>query len=230
MIQAVILAGGLGTRMRPFTETVPKPLLPVLGRPFLEHQLQLLQTNGLRRFVLLVGYLGRRIEDHFREHPLPGDVEMLYSYEPEPLGTGGALKNASHLLDYEFLVLNGDTLLDIDYAALVTQFRAQRAHLTVAAYRNLAQTVPSNLDVAPDGLVLAYSKLQPTGEFVDAGVQAVRKSVLDSISPGEKCSFEQEVFPKLIARGQLTAWPTSTPFFDMGTPAGMRALEAHLNR
>lgn len=229
MIQAVILAGGLGTRMRPLTETVPKPMLPVLGRPFLEYQLEMLEANGITRLLLLVGYLGKMIEEYFRERT--GSVPAIeYSYEPVPLGTGGAMKNAASMLDEEFLIVNGDTLLDMDYAAFVGQFRAQAVEATIAAYRNVPGTVPSNLSIDENGRVLNYQKQRPTGEYVDAGVVAARKTVLDHVPAAEKCSFEQEVFPALIAQGQLTAWRTEKPFFDMGTPAGLQALENHLRK
>lgn len=210
------------------TETVPKPMLPVLGRPFLEYQLEMLEGNGITRFVLLVSYLGEAIEDYFRSRLRPF-VEIHYSYEPVPLGTGGALKNAAPLLEDEFLVVNGDTFLDIDYAALVEQFQMQNVEATIAAYRNRSGTVPSNLSVDKNGRVLQYQKQRPTGEYVDAGVVAAKKTVLERVPAAEKSSFEQEVFPALILKGQLTAWRTDQPFFDMGTPAGLKMLEQHLN-
>jgi NDP-sugar pyrophosphorylase family protein len=127
-----------------------------------------------------------------------------------------------------FLVVNGDTLLDIDYMAMVSEFKDSGAEAMIAAYRNQAQRVASNLEVSADGLVLAYTKQQPTGDYVDAGVIALRKSVLDLIPGERKCSLEQEVFPALIARSQLRAWRTPVNFFDMGTTDGLAALEEHL--
>jgi NDP-sugar pyrophosphorylase family protein len=228
LIQAVILAGGLGTRMRPLTETVPKSLLAVLGRPFLDHQLELLKQNGIRRFVLLVSYLGELIEEHFGAGRDRG-IQILYSYETTPLGTGGALRNAAALLDEDFLVLNGDTLLDIEYPALVKQFRDTCAPAMITAYRNIAATVSSNLEIGADGVVLRYSKKHQVGEYVDAGVLALRRSVIDLI-PARTCSLEQEVFPRLIAARQMRAWRTELPFFDMGTPSGFIALENYLRQ
>src|SRR5437879_6496433 len=115
--QAVILAGGLGTRMRPLTEQVPKPMLPVNGKPFLEHQIRLLESRGFLRVLLLVGYLGEQIEEYFAL-----DSHIDYSYESSPLGTGGALKNAAAKLDSKFVVLNGDTYLDVDYGKFCADF------------------------------------------------------------------------------------------------------------
>jgi NDP-sugar pyrophosphorylase family protein len=213
--------------MRPFTDTIPKPLLPVFGRPFLEYQIELLQTNGITGFLLLVSYLGHLIEEHFGS--TYRGAQIHYSHESSPLGTGGALKNAAALLDDDFLVLNGDTLLDIDYRAFAAAFRASGVEAMVAAYRNTAANVPSNLAIDENGLVLEYQKQRPAGEYVDAGVLALRKSALSLVPEDRKCSLEEETFPKLIQRGQLLGWATDQPFYDMGTPAGMQMLEAHIS-
>ena len=214
--------------MLPLTETVPKPLLPVLDRPFLDYQIELLRSNNVHRFLLLVSHLGHLIEDHYRRNWLPG-VEITYSFEQQPLGTGGALKHAGHLLDNEFLLLNGDTLLDIDYRRLVADFRSRQCAAMVVAYRNCAAQVASNLAVDQDGRVAAYDKTRPTGEYVDAGVTAVSRAAFGYFPAGERFSFEQDVFPKLIDGRELTAWPTDELFFDMGTPDGLRRLEAYLS-
>jgi NDP-sugar pyrophosphorylase family protein len=221
MIQAVILAGGLGTRMRPHTETIPKPMLLVRGRPFIEHQIELLSAAGFRRFLLLVGWLGEQIEEHLGDGARFG-VEIRYSYEPTPLGTGGALRNAADMLEPQFVLVNGDTLLDIDYAALVRQATGLFHIVAAPAGRS------GNLRVADDGLVVGYSKRAPSGGHVDAGVAVLRREVVDLIPPGRACSFEEEVLPQLIATRQARAVVTGATFFDMGTPAGLAALEAHL--
>src|SRR5437763_8512465 len=144
--QAVILAGGLGTRMRPMTEQVPKPMLPVNGRPFLYHQLRLLESRGFRRVLLLVGYLGEQIEGYFdSEAGATLEVGISYSYESSPLGTGGALRNAATKLDPAFVVLNGDTYLDVDYRRLCADFeRGDCAGMTVA-YNNDAAGLKTEL-------------------------------------------------------------------------------------
>jgi NDP-sugar pyrophosphorylase family protein len=227
-MQAVILAGGLGKRMRPLTESVPKPMIEVRGKPFLQHQFELLGSFGIRRVVLLVAYLGEQIEKHFGDGSELG-LHLSYSYEPEPLGTGGALKNAAALLDGEFLLLNGDTYLAINYAGLGDAFRASRAMAMIVAYENSDARVASNLALSADASVVAYRKHDPRGlTHVDAGVIALRRAVLDEIPAGSKCSLEEEIFPKLIKRGQMKAWVTNEPFYDMGSPAGLEALAARL--
>jgi NDP-sugar pyrophosphorylase family protein len=221
MIQAVILAGGLGTRMRPYTETVPKPMLPVNGRPFIELQIELLREAGFRRFLLLVGWLREQIENYLGDGSRLG-VQIQYSYEPSPLGTGGALKNAARMLEPQFVLVNGDTLLDIDYAAVVRQ--AKGLLYIVAAPAEQA----GNLQVGHDGAIVGYSKRLPAGGHVDAGVAVVRREVVDLIPSDRACSFEEEILPKLIASREAIAVVTDAAFFDMGTPAGLAALEAHL--
>jgi NDP-sugar pyrophosphorylase family protein len=233
--QAVILAGGLGTRMLPITTAVPKPMIPVNGKPFLHYQLELLARFGLRRVLLLVAYLGEQIEAYFGKGAALG-LDLAYSYEPEPLGTGGALKNAVLQLDPQFVVLNGDTYLPIDYRALLQSFRAKNNSAMIVAYRpaaeasvDLLRRLPKNLAVSADGRVTAYRKREPEGlTHIDAGVLVLRKEILDMISPRRKCSLEEEIFPQLVAQHRMEAWTTTEAFYDMGTLAGLEALSARL--
>jgi len=113
-MQVVILAGGKGTRLRPITYQVPKPMVPIHGKPFLQYQLELIKSLGINEVLLLVGYLGKQIEEYFGGGPKFG-LNIEYSYENNPLGTGGALKNAEEKLAEKFLLLNGDTFLPMDY-------------------------------------------------------------------------------------------------------------------
>lgn len=234
--QAVILAGGLGTRMRPITETIPKPMIAVAGKPFLQWQLELLRDGGMERALLLVAYLGEKIEEYFRDGKrFAGHLE--YSYEPAPLGTGGALKNAEAKLQDWFLLVNGDTYLAIDYGKLARDFVAADCEAMIVAYE-LPETasahvpasgLPGNLGVSVDGVVTAYRKREPEGlNHIDAGVIALKRQILGGLPAQGRCSLEEEIYPKLIARGQMRAWVTTEPFYDMGSPAGLAALEAKL--
>jgi len=206
----------------------------VKGNPFLRYQLELLARFGLRRVLMLVAYLGEKIEAHFGTGRALG-IELAYCYEPTPLGTGGALKNAEAQLESEFIVLNGDTYLPIDYRALLRSIREQNTCAKIVAYRpsgkgsSEAGSLPSNLAVSAGGRVTAYRKRDPRGlTHVDAGVLVLRKEVLNKIPRSRACSLEEEVFPQMIAEGQMEAWVTSVPFYDMGTPAGLEALAARL--
>ena len=226
--QAVILAGGLGTRMRPVTETIPKPMIPVCGKPFLQHQLELLRNNGIERVLLLVSYLGEQIEQYF-EHGGSMNMKIGYSYESSPLGTGGALKNAILKLEGKFLLLNGDTFLDVNYAAVVDDFHRHKPQALIVARKSQNMPVPNNLAVSPDGQVTAYQKRNPENmTCTDAGAIVLSRAVLSNIAPGQVCSLEEQIFPKLIQRGEMRAWVTPEPFFDMGSPAGLKALSEKL--
>ena len=214
--------------MRPLTETIPKVMIEVCGKPFLHHQLELVRENGMARVLLLVAHLGEKIEQHFGDGASLG-LELSYSYEPAPLGTGGALKHAAGQLEDEFLVLNGDTFLPVDYAAMARDFREHGSAALIVAYDNHEPRTASNLAVAADGRVTAYRKRDPRGlTHTDAGAIILRREVLDDILPGRACSLEEEIFPRLIQQGRMRAWVTREPFYDMGTPAGLEALEWRL--
>jgi Nucleoside-diphosphate-sugar pyrophosphorylase involved in lipopolysaccharide biosynthesis/translation initiation factor 2B, gamma/epsilon subunits (eIF-2Bgamma/eIF-2Bepsilon) len=234
--QAVILAGGLGTRMRPLTETIPKPMIAVAGKPFLQWQLKLLRDGGMANALLLVAYLGEQIEDYFGNGAKTGGC-VEYSYERSPLGTGGALKNAEAKLRDWFVLVNGDTYLAIDYEKLMRDFVDADCKAMIVAYEKPAMVtaevpasgLPGNLGVSSNGKVTAYRKREPEGlNHIDAGVIVLKKEVLANLSMERKCSLEEEIYPQLIERGEMRAWVTAEPFYDMGSPVGLVALEAKL--
>jgi NDP-sugar pyrophosphorylase family protein len=234
--QAVILAGGLGTRMRPITETIPKPMIAVAGKPFLQYQLELLTGSGIGRALLLVAYLGEQIQQYFGGGDKFG-CNISYSFESSPLGTGGALRNAEAQLQDYFVLVNGDTYLAIDYRALLEDFQKADCAAMIVAYKKPegasqsvpASLLPANLGVSQDGAVTAYRKRNPEGlSHIDAGVIVLRKEILARLPAGQKCSLEEEIYPQLIAQGEMRAWVTLEPFFDMGSPAGLAALEEKL--
>ncbi len=235
-MQAVILAGGLGTRMRPITETIPKPMITVAGKPFLLHQLELLRDAGIARALLLVAYLGEQIREYFGDGAKFG-CDVSYSFEPSLLGTGGALKNAEAQLQDYFVLVNGDTYLAIDYGGLVGKFAEANCSALIVAYekpaaisqRIPASFLPNNLGVDAKGVVTAYRKRDPEGlSHIDAGVTVLKKEILAGFVTGQKCSLEEEIYPNLIARGEMRAWVSREPFYDMGSPQGLAALEEKL--
>ncbi len=229
-MQAVILAGGLGTRLGPLTRKIPKPMAPVAGAPYLEHQLRLLGEQSIRDIVLLTGYLGERIENYFGSGAALG-LRIRYSRERQPLGTGGALREARRLLDDNFLLMYGDSLLPIEYAAAVRRLKDSAALGAIVVYRDAAGDTGVQPNVALDrsGLVSRYDKGGGADlEFVEAGVSCFRREVLDLLPAGGPASFEQNVFPRLIERRQLAALPTLQRFYDIGTPERLRAIEEYL--
>ena len=175
-----ILAGGRGTRLGALTNKVPKPLLRVAGRPFVEHQLELLKSHGARRIVLSVGYLGEQIEAAIGDGSHFG-VEISYVHDgPEPAGTAGAVRRALPLLGDEFLVLYGDTYLRIDYADVAQRFRESGLPALMTVLRNQGRLERSNA-VFRNGRVTAYDKQFPPrdAEWVDYGLLAFERSVLE---------------------------------------------------
>ena len=231
-MQIVILAGGLGTRLGSLTRTIPKPMAPVAGAPYLEHQLRLLRQQSYRDILLLTGYLGEQIESYFGSGSRFG-LRIRYSRERQPLGTGGALRAARGLLDESFLLMYGDSLLPIQYAVAGRRLKDSAALGVIVAYRDPARetTVPPNVAIDRSGLVTRYDKTaasDPALEYIEAGVSCFRREVVDLVPDGGPASFEQSVFPRLIERRQLAGLPTSQRFYDIGTPERLRTLEEYL--
>jgi mannose-1-phosphate guanylyltransferase len=236
-MQAVILAGGLGTRLGSLTERIPKPLVPVAGVPYLEHQLRLLARQSIRDVVLLTGYLGQAIEDCFGDGGSLG-LSLRYSREPSPLGTGGALRLAAPLIADPFLLIYGDSYLPIDYREVVSALdhaALDRLPVTgvVVVYddREGRTSVRNNIAIGEDGLVIRYDKDSVDDaslKFVEAGVLAFRRSIIDLIPEGV-VSLEKDLFPQLIATRQLRAYPTGQRFYDIGTPERLRVFEEYLS-
>ncbi len=224
-MQLAILAGGLGTRLGPLTADIPKSLVQVLGRPFVERQIELVRRAGVRRLVLCVGHYGQKIVDRLGDGSALG-VEIAYSFEgPELLGTGGALKKAEPLLDPAFMMMWGDSYLMLDYAAIWQAFMAQGLPAMMVVYRNRNQRVPSNVKLE-QGRVAVYDKWQedPAKEYIDEGLTCLKREVLERVPPGRPFAIE-EVFRDLAAEGLLAAYETSQPFYEIGTPAGIAELE-----
>ncbi len=227
-IQAVILAGGKGTRLRPLTSEVPKPMIPIHGRPFLRYQLAMLKSFGIEDFLLLVGYRGEKIEKYFGAGSRFG-LKINYSYEKELLGTGGALKKAADKLRKEFMLLNGDTLFPLNYRNMIEYFCRHRRIGVVTAGKSALGNIYNNMTVGKQGLVTAYAKKRPEGmTHVDGGVAIFRKEILDFIPVNKFCSLEEEIFPCLIEKRELLAYCSDKPFYDIGTFEGLKKIKEYL--
>lgn len=226
--QAVILAGGLGTRLRASAGDLPKPLVPVHGKPFIRWLVELVRDRGMQEVLLLTGYRAEPIHDHFERDPVDG-IELRYSREPAPLGTGGALRHAVPLLDSLFVLINGDTYLDVAYAELLQHATRQDTAAMMVIYRDANGELDQkgNVDVDEDGFVVAYqSKPAPPLPYIDAGVSVWSRQLFERLSPaGGAFSLERDVVPELIARRQL--WSSSSPrrFYDIGTPERLAIFE-----
>lgn len=236
-VPVAILCGGLGTRLATVSGGRPKTLMPVLGAPFLRHQLELVAGQGFRRFVLLTGHGGDQVEAWARG-AVPPPLALTFSRETEPLGTGGALLKARPFLDVPFLLLNGDSYLELDYAALLANLLAAPASIVavLAAWRApqaSAAVEASNLALAPGGAVLAYSKRgsDPRLSHVDAGAGAYRPSVFELFGEAGEgpLSLEESIWPRAIAAGRVLSHAAPAQPWDIGTPDRLAAFEAHLS-
>ena len=232
-MQAVILAGGLGTRLRPLTEEMPKVMVPVNGKPFLLYLLQLLKGQGISDIVLCIGYLGQQVGDFFGDGESLG-INIGYSEEKERLlGTGGALKQAQSLLDDYFFVINGDTYLPIDYREVERDFLRRKSKAVMVVYDNREDTAVKN-NVALDGdlMVIGYNKGSPDPglKYVEAGVLVLRREALELIREGDSVSLEKGLYPTLVQQRELAAYITRQRFYDIGLPEQQRVLEEFLER
>jgi len=229
-MQAVILAGGLGTRLWPLTETIPKPMAPVAGAPYLEHQLRLLARQDIRDVLLLTGYLGEQIEEYFGDGAKLG-LRLDYSREPSPLGTGGALCHARSKLAEAFIVIYGDSYLPMRYADAFHRLIESGADGLIVVYDNTAEdtSVKNNTELDDDGYVTRYEKDSPDPlSYVEAGVLALRRAVIDLMPAEGVVSLEKEIFPKLIAARKLVGYVTRQRFYDIGTRERLQLIESVL--
>lgn len=228
-MQAVILAGGLGTRLRPLTELTPKPMVEVCGLPFLEYIVRHLAQQDFRELLLLVGYLGEKVRDYFQDGHRFG-VSIDYSWERAPLGTGGAIRGAWEKLASEFLLLYGDSFLPIDYRHVAAAFSPHRWQAMAVIYDNCAgdTDVRNNICIDGTGMVTRYDKGgdAPDLSYVEAGVVCLRREAFAAVPADSVVSLEQDMFPKLIANRQLGTFQTTQRFYDIGTPARLQEFAA----
>ncbi|HEV2892314.1 MAG TPA: NDP-sugar synthase [Actinomycetota bacterium] len=233
-MQAVILAGGFGTRLRPLTSTRPKPLIPFANEPFLLHTLRQLAAGGFTEVVLSTMYLPEAFDQLLPEARKAG-VEVVLSSEDTPMGTSGAIKRLAHLLDGTFLVLNGDVLVDIDFQRLVALHRERQAAATLALVRVPDPSAFGLVPVDDDDRVTAF--LEKPGDLEDswvtdlinAGVYVLEPSVLDHVPAGQPSSFERNLFPSLLASGApVYGYELHGYWRDLGTPIAYLAAQFDL--
>lgn len=229
-LSALILAGGLGTRLRPIAPTGPKGLAPLLGRPFLEYQVDWLRRQGIGRIILCLGYASQAVVDHFGDGAAFG-VEIIASVEPEPLGTAGALALARRFVTATAVALNGDTFYADDLAPMVAQHQATGACMTIAASASGERSAGGQL--VADGALRVARFVEKSdaihAAWVSAGLYLLEPAALALIPTGRAVSLERETIPALLAAEQpIYVYPLIHPFWDMGTPAGYTRLAAHL--
>lgn len=228
-MKAVVLVGGEGTRLRPLTETMPKPLLPLMDRPSLDHVLDHLARHGVHEVVLSSSYLETVF--HAFIEARRGDPKIIWITEDEPLGTGGAIVNAlEHLGDAPFFALNGDILTDLDLTAMLGFHRDRGAAATIAL-THVGDARPFGLvPTEPDGRVIEFREkpAEPIPGDINAGTYVLEPSTLGAWPVGENVSIERQVFPGLIAEGRpLYGFLSQAYWLDLGTPE--KYLQAHFD-
>jgi MurNAc alpha-1-phosphate uridylyltransferase len=228
MLPVAILAGGLATRLRPATETIPKALIDINGEPFIAHQLRLLSSAGVQRVVMCVGYLGEMIQKFAGDGRRFG-IDVAYSPDgPILRGTAGAVRNALPLLGDQFLVLYGDSYLPCDYQAVERFFLASGQPALMTVFRNDNKWEISNVEFA-GGQIAAYDKKTPTAAmtYVDYGLSVFHASVFSGA--GDQAKDLTTVFQDLIRRHALAGLEVKKRFYEVGSWQGIRELEAYLS-
>jgi dTDP-glucose pyrophosphorylase/histidinol phosphatase-like enzyme len=217
--QAVILAGGKGTRLGAITQTIPKPMLPIAGdRPFLDYLLETIERHGYHDILLLGGYLGEVLETAYDGRRI-GNAMIRVLREPAPLGTAGALTIARESLDPRFLMMNGDAFFDINLRAL-EQASQQDGAMATLALRSVADAARYGRVIEEHGSVVAFLEKdlsRPGPGVINGGVYVLKREILELIH-GLPCSLEQDIFPALVERGQIRGREFDGYFLDIGLP------------
>ncbi len=221
-MQALILAGGEGTRLRPLTIYTPKPVVPIVNRPFLFYQIDLLKRAGIEEITLSLSYKPDKISDIFGDGEDYG-VKIYYAVEASPLGTGGAYKNAEEHLSQTAVVFNGDVLTDIDIAKVLAFHREKQAAATIVLTPVENPSAYGLVETESDGRVRRFlEKPKPeeiTCNTINAGIYVLEPHILNYIPKDEKYSFEYQLFPTLLQNNEpFFAYTMSDYWLDIGTP------------
>ncbi len=220
-MQAVILVGGEGTRLRPLTSTVPKPVVPLVDRPFISYMLEWLCSHGIDDVIMSCGFLATSVRNVLGDGSAYG-IRLRFVEEPDPRGTAGALKFAESMLDERFLMLNGDVLTDIDLSRQIAQHESTKASATLALVPVEDPSAYGLVHLEDDSSVRDFVE-KPSPDRIDtnlisAGAYVLEREVLDLVPPGRNVSIEREVWPRLIGAG-LHGFPSESYWLDIGTPA-----------
>src|ERR687889_933587 len=229
-MQALILAGGKGTRLRPLTVYTPKPIVPICNRPFLLYQIDTLRRAGIHDITLSLSYQPLKIEQQLGDGSDFG-VKINYTVEPQPMGTAGAYKFAAELIREPTVVLNGDIVTDLDLKSVIRQHNERKAVATIVLAPVENPSAYGLVETETDGRVRRFSEKPKEDEIscntINAGTYVLDPSVLDLIPAGEHYSFEYGVFPELLRREAAfyAHVPRDAYWIDIGTPA--RYLQVH---
>lgn len=215
-MDAVILCGGLGTRLRPISGDLPKVLMPFAGKPFIDILIESLLPFGFRRFILCVGYLKEKVRAHFSMR----DYKVLFSEEAEPLGTGGAVKNARpHITGSSFLLLNGDSLCPTDLNGF-RDFHVQKGGiLSIVLTRPLSEKAYGMVELDRENRIVAFREKAKArrGSFINAGIYLAERGIFDLMPEAARFSLESDLIPAVLPHG-CYGLVTDAKLIDIGTP------------
>ena len=219
-LDAVILAGGMGTRLKTVVSDRPKPLAHINGRPFLDLLIENLRLQGLRRFVFCVGHQRKQIIDHFKSR---NDSEFLFSEESRPLGTGGAVRHALPLIrSATFLLLNGDSYCDIKINELLTFHKNRKARASIVVSESRGRNDGGNLDLAADGRITSFrekiSDSLGSNSLINAGIYVLPRDLPSTWQAKDPFSLERDAFPQLVSEGKCFGFLANAEVIDIGTP------------
>lgn len=229
-VPVVILAGGLATRLRPITESIPKAMVPVSGRPFIDHQLELLRQQGIQRVILCTGHLGEQIQNHVGNGQSFG-LHVFYSNDgATPLGTGGAVRKALPLIPDACIVLYGDSYLTTPIQSLIDCYNESEALGVMTVYRNDNAWDQSNI-VYRDGEILLYRKTNPIPDMrhIDYGMSLLSRQAIERIAPEQHVDLST-LFTDLVERRMIAGLEVFDRFFEIGSHQGLADTEWHLSR
>ena len=234
-MKAFILAAGLGTRLRTLGLDAPKVMVPIGGKPLLEHHLALFKRQGISEFIVNLHYLPKKITDYFGDGSKFG-VQITYSNEPNLLGTAGAVKKMEdELRDGTFIVFYGDNLVRLEFASLVEFHRTRRALATIALFESPEPWTGGVVETDLSGRVVRFvekpDRKQVSTNRISAGIFVIEPQVLDEIPGGQFCDFGKDVFPKLLTKGlAVYAMKPEAYIFDVGTPERLAKAQEDYER
>jgi NDP-sugar pyrophosphorylase family protein len=226
-MRAVVLAGGLGTRLRPYTTVIPKPLVPIGGRPVLEHIIRSLVRSGVDQIDLCVSHLGELILIYLANADIPPEIRLVFHWENEPLGTAGALATVPDL-EGTFIVVNGDVLTTLDYRELLAYHEQQGAALTIAM-RNKRVNIDLGVIEADDGFVRNYVEKPSLRYAVSMGAYVYDERAL-ALLPDGVCQFPDLVLRLLEAGERVAAFQSDADWYDIGTVGEYERAAADVER
>lgn len=227
-IQAVILAGGLGTRLRPYTLLVPKPMLPVGPRPILEHIILWLKKNGITEVIITTGYLGKTIQDYF-EGGKDWRVKIQYAASPHPLGIAGQLKSAESKLRESFVCVYGDAILEMDLNRLIQFHSAHSALATVALMKYSTNLKYGFLETDKSGVITQWREKPEISGYINVGCYVMQKAFLRFIPPNQMYGM-REAFEEAMKHGKVYGLKVNGRFTDIGDTKSYREANDEFTR